>query len=109
MSSIIPPNSTVLVTGINGFIASHVADELLQAGYKVRGTTRTLQKGEFIRNLFAGKYGADRIEIVAVPNISIDGAFDDAVKGMSSTTTNSTYNLTILSPQAYQESPTSQP
>jgi nucleoside-diphosphate-sugar epimerase len=81
MSSAVPPHSTVLVTGINGFIASHVADQLLQAGYTVRGTVRTLRKGEFIRNLFAEKYGEDRIELYEVPDISIQGAFDEAIKG----------------------------
>lgn len=30
----------VLVTGVTGFIAGHVANELLEKGYRVRGTTR---------------------------------------------------------------------
>ena len=33
MAATIPKGSTVLVTGVTGFIASHVADQLLQAGY----------------------------------------------------------------------------
>lgn len=32
MSPTIPKGSTVLVTGVTGFIASHTADQLLQAG-----------------------------------------------------------------------------
>ena len=32
----------VLVTGASGFIATHVTQQLLQAGYKVRGTVRDM-------------------------------------------------------------------
>lgn len=32
----IPQGSLVLVTGANGFIASHVVKQLLENGYKVR-------------------------------------------------------------------------
>jgi len=35
---------TVLVTGVSGFIASHVAAGLLQQGYAVRGTVRNKVK-----------------------------------------------------------------
>ena len=33
---------TVLITGISGFIARHCAVEMLNAGYGVRGTVRSL-------------------------------------------------------------------
>jgi nucleoside-diphosphate-sugar epimerase len=33
--------SRVLVTGANGYIASHVVDQLLGPGYIVRGTVRS--------------------------------------------------------------------
>jgi len=32
---------TVLITGINGFLGSHLAAELAVRGWRVRGTTRT--------------------------------------------------------------------
>jgi dihydroflavonol-4-reductase len=35
---------TVLITGISGFIARHCAVEMLNAGYVVRGTVRSLQR-----------------------------------------------------------------
>lgn len=71
----------VLVTGLNGFIGSHVGDQFLTAGYNVRGTTRTLEKGQVIKKLLTEKHGEGRVEIVAVPNISSEGAFDQVVKG----------------------------
>lgn len=49
--------SSNLVTGISGYIGSHVADQLLQAGYYVRGTVRDETKGKWVKELFAEKYG----------------------------------------------------
>ncbi|GKZ52116.1 hypothetical protein AbraIFM66951_000537, partial [Aspergillus brasiliensis] len=37
----LPKGALILVTGANGFIASHVSDQLLQMGYRVRGTVRS--------------------------------------------------------------------
>jgi len=54
----------VLVTGLSGFIASHVAKGLLDQGYAVRGTVRNKVKGERIVEALA-KQGADtsRLEL----------------------------------------------
>lgn len=39
----------VLITGISGFIAKHVAKGLLEAGYRVRGTVRSSASAEAVR------------------------------------------------------------
>lgn len=39
----------VLVTGITGFIASHVAAALLQQGFRVRGTLRSMTRADAVR------------------------------------------------------------
>ncbi len=78
----IPLDSTVLVTGINGYIGTHVADQLLLAGYRVRGTVRDEAKAKTVRELFAGKYGEDRIATVIVADMSVPGAFDEACQGI---------------------------
>jgi len=70
----------VLVTGANGFIAVWIVRDLLQKGYSVRGTVRSEAKAKFIRTLFAN-YG-ENFEIVIVPDITKDGAFDAAVQGV---------------------------
>ena len=44
---------TILVTGITGFIAKHVTLELLNRGYRVRGTLRDAAKGVELKSLFA--------------------------------------------------------
>lgn len=77
----IPIGSLVLVTGVNGFIGSHVADQLLLAGYRVRGTVRSESKGEWVKELFDKKYGEGKVEIVIVANMSQAGAFDAACEG----------------------------
>jgi nucleoside-diphosphate-sugar epimerase len=73
----------VVVTGISGFIGSHVADQFLVAGYDVRGTTRTIEKGQVIKKALGEKYGDGRVKLFAVSDISADGAFDEVVKGKS--------------------------
>jgi dihydroflavonol-4-reductase len=44
---------TVLITGISGFIAKHCAVEMLNAGYAVRGTVRSLQRAGEVRDSLA--------------------------------------------------------
>ena len=80
--SAIPPRSLVLVTGANGFIGSHVSDQLLAAGYRVRGSVRSESKGLWLKALFDNKYGGDKFEIAIVPDMTLKGAFDDAMDGM---------------------------
>lgn len=77
----IPLGSTVLVTGVNGFIGSHIADQLLLSGYKVRGTVRDASRAQWVQELFDAKYGSGKFELFVVPQMGVDGAFDDAVKG----------------------------
>ncbi|KAI1824703.1 aldehyde reductase [Xylaria intraflava] len=79
----IPKGSIVLVTGANGFIASNISDQFLRLGYKVRGTTRNPQKNAWMRNLFDRKYGAGKFEFATVLDMEADGAYDEAVKGVS--------------------------
>ena len=78
----IPKGSLVLVTGVNGFVGSHVADQFLAAGYRVRGTARDLHKTDGLGELWKQKYGQDSVEFVQVTNMSNEGAFDEAVKGI---------------------------
>lgn len=74
---------TVLVTGINGYIASVLGLALLEKGYFLRGTSRKLASSE---PLLKGPYAAysERVNIYEVPDMTVDGAFDEAAKGMSS-------------------------
>jgi nucleoside-diphosphate-sugar epimerase len=73
----------VLVTGVSGYIGSHVAEELIAAGYKVRGTSRTASKVQYLVDHLNKKFGPGKIEIVEVPDMIKDDAYDAAVAGVS--------------------------
>lgn len=79
----LPKGSLVLVTGATGLVGSGVADQFLHYGYKVRGTTRDAVKGAWLQNTFDNKYGAGKFELVSVPDMVADGAYDEVVKGAS--------------------------
>ncbi|KAJ7676881.1 NAD-P-binding protein [Mycena polygramma] len=83
MATTLEKGSLVLVTGVNSYLGSHIADQLLAAGYNVRGTARSAEKLKWVHELFDKKYGAGRFEGVSVPDMVADGAFDGAFKGAS--------------------------
>ncbi|KIJ56317.1 hypothetical protein M422DRAFT_23606 [Sphaerobolus stellatus SS14] len=65
----------VLVTGASGFAASWVVKESISRGYFVRGTVRSVPKGEYLKKLFG-----DLFEYVIVEDVAKEGIFDEAVK-----------------------------
>ncbi|KAL3495788.1 hypothetical protein BJX62DRAFT_252830 [Aspergillus germanicus] len=77
----IPFGSWVVISGVSGFIGSHVADQALAAGYKVRGTTRDVQKSDWIKKHFEETYGPGNFELVEVRDMAAEGAFDKVVVG----------------------------
>ena len=58
----------VLVTGANGFIAGWIVKYLLERGFSVRGTVRSLDKADSLRSVLA--INADRLEFVKVEDIT---------------------------------------
>ncbi|KDQ17956.1 hypothetical protein BOTBODRAFT_29274 [Botryobasidium botryosum FD-172 SS1] len=72
--------ATALVTGASGFIAVWIVKTLLDEGFNVRGTVRSTSKGDYLANLFK-EHGA-KFSYVLVEDISHEGAFDEAVKGV---------------------------
>ncbi|KAG7439978.1 NAD(P)-binding protein [Guyanagaster necrorhizus] len=88
----------VLVSGANGYIAIWVVRTLLERGYSVRGTVRSAEKGRHLLDIFKG-YG-DKIEVVVVEDITTEGAFDEAVKGVDAIAhTASPFHLKAVDPQ----------
>jgi nucleoside-diphosphate-sugar epimerase len=67
MPAVYPP-SKVLVSGANGFVGIWVVRKLLQRGYRVRGTVRSLDKGDDLKKAFEAY--KDRFEIVVVEDIT---------------------------------------
>ncbi|KAJ3207454.1 methylglyoxal reductase (NADPH-dependent) gre2 [Entophlyctis luteolus] len=70
--------SRVLVSGVSGFLGSHVTRALLDAGFNVRGTVRSTSKGAQMESIFA----SNSFSYVIVPDAAAEGAFNDAVVGV---------------------------
>ena len=71
---------TVLVTGISGFIAKHVALEFLKAGYRVRGTVRVKARGDKVMETLAGHTDTQGLEFVEA-DLNSDAGWDEAMQG----------------------------
>ncbi len=89
----------VLITGASGFIASHIVQELLAHGHRVRGTVRSLKKTKELAPLRELAGAADRLELVEA-DLLTDGAFDAAASGVDAVLhTASPYVLDAKDPQ----------
>ena len=66
--AVVDAPAKVLVSGANGFIAVWVVKTLLEKGYSVRGTIRSIDKGDHLKKLF-GHYG-EKFELVVVEDIT---------------------------------------
>ncbi|KAM7187498.1 hypothetical protein V8F20_010947 [Naviculisporaceae sp. PSN 640] len=75
----IPVGSLILVTGANGLNASNTIAVLLEAGYHVRGTVRSLHKCNYLTALFP----ASKFSLVEIPDVAEPGAWAEALKGVS--------------------------
>ncbi len=74
-------SAPVLVTGASGYIAQQVILLLLEKGYTVRGTLRSLDKGPALKELLAKENPkAAEIELFAADLMS-DAGWDEAVAG----------------------------
>jgi nucleoside-diphosphate-sugar epimerase len=79
----IASGSTILVTGANGLIGSHCVDQFLSAGFKVRGTVRSIDRCRWMVDLFCKRYSDGQFELVEVKDFSVPGCFDEVVKGVA--------------------------
>lgn len=72
----------ILISGVNGYIAARTAKYFLDKGHSVRGTVRKLSSAQPLIDGPLKEFAQDgRFEVVEVPDITVDGAFDEAVKG----------------------------
>jgi len=82
----------VLVTGGAGFIAVHCILQLLNTGYRVRATLRSLDRAAAVRAMLGegGVEAGERLSFIQA-DLSADANWDEAVKGC-------TYVLHVASP-----------
>ncbi len=73
----------ILITGISGFIAKHIAYQLLQSGYEVCGTVRDLNKADRVKRSL-GDAGADVSGLsFAAADLTKDDGWEKAADGCS--------------------------
>ena len=72
--------TSVLITGVSGFIANHCAVELLNNGYRVRGTLRSLARSAQVKGVLAKHADTSRLEF-AEADLESDAGWDAAVAG----------------------------
>jgi nucleoside-diphosphate-sugar epimerase len=74
-------SATVLVTGIGGFLGGHIALQLLEQGYRVRGSLRRIGRSDAIRSqLGAHGDGLERLGFVEA-DLDSDAGWAAAVAG----------------------------
>lgn len=72
----------VLVTGATSFVGTHVIRVFLEKGYTVRGQVRNEASAQKVHKVFPD-VSASQLTTVVVPDITVAGAFDAAVQGVS--------------------------
>ncbi|KAJ5811735.1 flavonol reductase [Penicillium riverlandense] len=70
----------ILVTGASGFVATHIVDVFLKAGYAVRGTVRSQATADKVRKTFPAFN--ERLSFAIVPDMTAPNSFDEAVQGV---------------------------
>lgn len=76
-------NTTVLITGVSGFIAKHCAVEMLNAGYRVRGTIRSQGRAAQVKDTLARHTNTSRLEL-AETDLESDDGWNEALAGCTS-------------------------
>jgi nucleoside-diphosphate-sugar epimerase len=71
----------ILLTGVNGYVAAATAKIFLDADYSVRGTVRRLNSAKPVEDALKEYTSSGKFTVVEVPDITTEGAFDEAVKG----------------------------
>lgn len=72
----------VLVTGATGFVASHLILQLIDRGFDVRGTMRSLEKGETLKRVLSDYAGKPIPLELFSADLSSDQGWAEAVNGV---------------------------
>lgn len=86
----------VFITGATGFIGAATALAALKAGYRLRISVRKDEQISKLKGIFSDY--AEKLDFVVIPDITAEGAFSNALKGV-------TYVLHMASPLANSTNP----
>lgn len=80
-----PTTVAVLVTGIGGFLAGHIALQLLEQGYRVRGSLRLIGRSDAVHRQLGAHTHKDALERLSFVQADLDGedGWTAAVEGCS--------------------------
>jgi NADPH-dependent methylglyoxal reductase len=87
-------DQTILVTGANGYVARHVVQQLLEKGFKVRGTVRSQKAASQLRETFPDHIDKQlRIALVMdlADSDSFRDIFDSSITGVIHTASPACY------------------
>ena len=71
MAAVPSKGKTVLISGINGYIASAIGLELLEKGYNLRGTSRSASSAVgLLQGAYKEYMDAGRIDIVMIEDMT---------------------------------------
>lgn len=75
------PAHRILLTGANGYIATHILRQLIEspAQHSVRAVVRSQSKVNDVKALFPD-ISNQRLDYAIVPDMTAQGAFDEALK-----------------------------
>lgn len=79
----LPRDSLILVTGASTFQGTHICDQLLEHGYRVRGVVPTPERAVTTAKFFMDKFGSGRYTTAIIPDTVPQNAFDIATKTCS--------------------------
>lgn len=65
-------DATVLVTGVGGFLAGHIAVQLLEQGYRVRGVLRAIGKSDAVRRQLSQHVSAEIVDRLSFVQADLD-------------------------------------
>lgn len=71
----------MLVTGGGGLVGSSIVHQLLVDGFRVKTTTRSISKLDEMKKKADEEFGAGKLEVVEVKDLSVKGALNEALKG----------------------------
>ena len=93
------PNPTVLLTGGNGFIASHILSQLISAGYAVTTTVRSTSKAQLL--LSTHPEWENSIKFAYIPELTATNAFDGVFEKLTDGGGGFDYVIHTASPVAF--------
>jgi nucleoside-diphosphate-sugar epimerase len=84
-SIIIMSTEFIAVTGANGFLGSHVVDQLLSQKTKTRAIVRSSASADILRQVYADQVSSGLLEFAYVPDISAEtsNVYDEAFVGVT--------------------------